>query len=205
MLRSSILLASLLVLPGCRLGLDYSGDERGLERASVPVEGHPDRRLSYLIDGDPAAQRLIFIHGSPGNSLAYAKYLHDPVPGLETLAVDRLGYGQSTADEAVVSFEEQAAAIAPLLVERAGEWPILVGHSLGGPIAARLAADHPERVAGLIIVAGSLNPEAKHPGCALIINDGTFGKAGSARIRSQSASMYAPPLDAQSIAAGLCR
>ena len=153
------LLVLLLGLSGCKLGLDYTADETGLERASIQVPGAPERELSYLVHGDPADQRLIFVHGSPGNSQAYAQYMRTPVPGLETVAVDRLGYGASWSEEAVVSFEEQAAAIAPLLVEREGGWPIVVGHSLGGPIAARLAADHPDRVDGLIIVAGSLNAE----------------------------------------------
>ena len=145
--------------PGCKFGLDYSGDERGLRRDSIPVEGHEGRSLSYLIDEVPGAPRVIFIHGSPGQSGMYADYLRSPVAGVETIAVDRLGYGDSRPLEPVVSFEEQAAAIAPLLVERDGLWPIVVGHSLGGPIASRLAADYPDKVGGLIVVAGGLNPE----------------------------------------------
>lgn len=158
--RTGVLLyLGLCLLSGCKLGLDYTGDETGLRREQLAVGGHEGRALSYLIDGDGRDQRLIFIHGSPGNSTSYTPYLRAPVAGFETLAVDRLGYGRSEPDEVVVSFEEQAAAIAPLLVQRGGLWPIVVGHSLGGPIAARLAADYPDRVGGLIIVAGSLNAD----------------------------------------------
>lgn len=49
--------------------------------------------------------------------------------------------------------------MAGLLVDRPAGKTIIVGHSLGGPIAARLAADYPERVGGLIILAGSLDPD----------------------------------------------
>jgi pimeloyl-ACP methyl ester carboxylesterase len=63
----------------------------------------------------------------------------------------------------VISFEVQAAAIATLLVERHGQWPILVGHSLGGPIAARIAADFPDKVRGLVILAGSIDPDLEMP------------------------------------------
>ena len=159
------LLALLLVgvAPGCKFGLDYSGDESGLQREYLPVAGHEDRVLSYLIDPVPDQPRVIFIHGSPGSSTMYADYLRQPVTGVETIAIDRLGYGKSKPHEAIVTFREHAEAIEPLLEERAGIWPILVGHSLGGPIAARIAADYPDRVGGLIIVAGGLNPDLDEP------------------------------------------
>jgi pimeloyl-ACP methyl ester carboxylesterase len=152
-------LAAPALAAGCRLGLDYSGDERGLLRETIPVAGHPDRELSYLHAGDPAKQRVIFIHGSPGLAAMYGDYLRVLAPQADAIAVDRLGYGASAGSGVVVSFEEQAAAIAPLLVEQDGQWPIVVGHSLGGPIAARLAADHPDRVGALVVVAGGLDAE----------------------------------------------
>ena len=147
------------VVPSCKFGMDYSGDEEGLVREYLPVEGHDDRILSYLKAGAPTDPRLIFIHGSPGAATAYVGYLHDPIDGMETVAVDRLGYGESTPRRAVVGFEEQAEAIAPLLVERGGVKPIVVGHSLGGPIATRLAADYPDEVGALVIVGGGLDPD----------------------------------------------
>jgi pimeloyl-ACP methyl ester carboxylesterase len=139
--------------------MDYSGDEEGLEREYLPVEGHDDRVLSFLSAGSPTDPRLIFIHGSPGAATAYVGYLHEPIDAMETVAVDRLAYGESRPRTAVVGFEEQAAAIAPLLVERGGVKPIVVGHSLGGPIAARLAADHPDEVGALVVVGGGLDPD----------------------------------------------
>lgn len=48
----------------------------------------------------------------------------------------------------------------PLLEEHKKNRPIiLVGHSLGGPLIARMAIDYPSLVDGLIIVAGSIDPE----------------------------------------------
>ena len=147
----------------CRFGLDYTGDESGLTRESIPVASPPGCKLSYLISGDATKPRVIFIHGSPGLASMYAGYLRELGSEAEVIAVDRLGFGESAPSGPVVSFEEQAAAIAPLLVERNGVRPILVGHSLGGPIAARLAADHPGEIGGLVIVAGGLDPELEEP------------------------------------------
>jgi len=42
---------------------------------------------------------------------------------------------------------------------------VLLGHSLGGPVVARVAADEPGRVAALVLLAASLDPalEEIHP------------------------------------------
>lgn len=51
----------------------------------------------------------------------------------------------------------------PLLVERDGKRPVLVGHSLGGPIVLRLAADRPDAVGGVVVLAGSVDPALERP------------------------------------------
>lgn len=149
-------------LGGCSYGLRYDGDARGLHRETIEIpaaEGSRARRhLSYLEAGDPDGPRIIFIHGSPGRAVVYAGFVRDGFDGMETLAVDRLGYGGSGLGRPVLSMREQAAAIAPLLVERQGRWPIVVGHSLGAPIACRLAADNPGKVGALVLIGGALDP-----------------------------------------------
>lgn len=142
---------------GCGPSLVGTPDQvRGLDRETVTLSD--GRALSYLRAGDPTRPRVIYVHGTPGDAEAFADFLITPVSGLEAVSVDRPGFGRSGPKRAVTSFKEQAEALVPLLVERDGKWPILVGHSLGGPIVARLAADHPDKVRGVIIVAGSLDP-----------------------------------------------
>lgn len=124
-----------------------------------PVSGNA---LSYVYSGDTKAPRVIYIHGTPGDAGAFAMYIRDGIEGVESISIDRPGFGQ-TGGRAVRSFEAQAAAFEPLLIERVGQWPVLVGHSLGGPIVARAAADYPERVGAIVIIAGSLDPGLEHP------------------------------------------
>lgn len=163
MQRQAFLLPLLLLAPGCKFGLDYSGDETGLVRKEVPIERPVGGTLSYLVSENPDSQRVIFIHGSPGSAAYYGDYLRALSSEAEGIAVDRLGYGESADAGTVVSFERQAAAIEPLLTQQDGEWPILVGHSLGGPIATRVAADYPDRVGALVVVAGNLNADLETP------------------------------------------
>ena len=133
-----------------------SSDEAAIAkipRSSYPVAGH-DYSLSYLHTGDPSGRRVLFVHGTPGSAGAWADYLLNVPPGLEYMAVDRPGFGKSGPEGAVTSLEEQARALEPLL--KPGT--LLVGHSLGGPIIAKIAALYPDRIGGLVIVAGSLDP-----------------------------------------------
>ncbi len=146
---------------------------KALARSSLPArDATADTlavaELSYLHSNDETGPRVIYIHGTPGSADGWADFLVAPIANTESIAVDRLGFGQSGPKDGSgePSFAAQAEAIAPLLVERNGRWPILVGHSLGGPIAARLAAAYPDRVSGLVIVAGSLDPAQEKPDLA---------------------------------------
>jgi pimeloyl-ACP methyl ester carboxylesterase len=135
----------------------YALDDDGLVRAEMPTDS--PWTISYLRAGEDAAPRLIYVHGTPGSATNFNAYLHDPVPGWEAISIDRPGFGQTQPRIPSSSLEEQARLIEPVLVERNGRWPILIGHSLGGPIVCRVAADYPDRVGGLVILSGSMDPD----------------------------------------------
>ena len=114
---------------------------------------------------DNHAPQLIFIHGSPGGWDGWVHYLADEALQRHAtlIAVDRPGFGSSTS---VVEprLAGQSAALAELLKKRTGSGPvILVGHSLGGPIALQLAAEQPDKVDGVLLLAASLDPALEEP------------------------------------------
>lgn len=120
--------------------------------------------LSALVAGVPDGPRVILVHGTPGSAGGWSDLLLDPPPGLELIALDRPGFGRSAPDGAVTRLADQAAAVARLLPAD-GRGAVLVGHSLGGAVVARVAAEHPRQVLALVLVAASLDPalERIHP------------------------------------------
>jgi pimeloyl-ACP methyl ester carboxylesterase len=117
------------------------------------------RDLAYFKTGDSSGPRVIFIHGTPGRAQDWASFLVAPMEGTEFLAVDRPGFGNTVPTDAAPSLGEQAAALLPFLRGGIDRPTILVGHSLGAPIACRAAIDYPELVRGIVLVAGALDPD----------------------------------------------
>ena len=121
-----------------------------------------DRSIHYARIGADTLPTVLFIHGSPGAWDAFIGFFADSslYSRAQLISVDRPGFGKSELGEPERSLSAQAADIAPLLrLSRSGQKPILVGHSLGGPVAARIAMDFPNEVGGLILVAPSIDPD----------------------------------------------
>lgn len=133
-------------------------------RQQVMVDGPQRQALSVLRAGDRQGPLLILVHGTPGSASGWADYVLDPLPGWEVIALDRPGFGSSDPEDAVTTLEAQAASVVALL-PAPGRPVVLLGHSLGGPVVAQVAATHPERVSAVVLLAASLDPaqESIHP------------------------------------------
>lgn len=135
--------------------------DRGLEPPEfIGIE--LGEKTLHLVSVGEGELTVVFVHGSPGSWNDYRRYLMNPkLKELGRLiSIDRPGFGDSRPLRAEPSLEEQARQISAAL-ERLGvsENAILVGHSLGGPVVARLAADYPRLARGQILVAPSMDPE----------------------------------------------
>lgn len=120
------------------------------------------------LNSDSSKPLIVFVHGSPGSADAFLSYLADTA--LSRLAgmisIDRPGFGYTKGfGRAEGSLGRQAAAVEAVVQRLApGKKVVLVGHSLGGPVIARFAMDYPEKTAGLVMVAASIDPDLEeHP------------------------------------------
>ncbi len=120
------------------------------------------REIHYVKAGNGSKPLVLFIHGSPGSLSAFIHFLADSTLSDKALLIstDRPGFGYSNFGFGEASLQKQGALLKPILEEYKNNKPIiLVGHSLAGPLIARMAVDYPELVDGLIIVAGSIDPD----------------------------------------------
>lgn len=121
-----------------------------------------DRTINYLVAGDPEKPLVVFVHGSPGSLSAFIDFMTDSLllQKAMLISVDRPGFGSSNFGHAEPSLQKQAAMLKPMLEEYKENRPIiLVGHSLGGPLIARMAMDYPELIDGLVFVSASIDPD----------------------------------------------
>lgn len=122
--------------------------------------------LHYVEAGTPGEPLAIFIHGTPGSWQAFSGYLKDARldATLHMIAVDRLGFGRYAASGPRPAFRDQARAIAALFAKHAHDQKVIViGHSLGGSIAVRVATDYPDDVAALVAISSAVSPELSLP------------------------------------------
>ncbi|MES2733845.1 MAG: alpha/beta hydrolase [Bacteroidota bacterium] len=125
------------------------------------LEGQHTWKMHYVEIGSDTLPMVVFVHGSPGSWDAFISYFKDStlLKKARLLSVDRPGYGYSDFGHAETSVKRQAALLAEVLrLNKSSKLPILVGHSLGGPVIARMAMDYPSLVGGLVLVAPSIDP-----------------------------------------------
>ncbi len=115
--------------------------------------------VHYLEQGQGTP--LILLHANPGDSLDFAAVIPTLANHYRVLALDWPGYGKSMLPpqpekaDCLLFYHVLQEFIAALGLRRV----LLVGCSFGGSIAVRLAADQPEKVAGLVLIApGGFTP-----------------------------------------------
>lgn len=120
-----------------------------------------DRDMRYVEGGRQDGPTVVFIHGSPGSWSAFEGMLRDPALAARArlVAVDRPGFGGSGRGRPVISIREQAELLGPAIGSGRSGTVILVGHSMGAPVAASLGAAAPDRVGGLVLISASIDPD----------------------------------------------
>jgi len=109
-------------------------------------------RLHYVEEGEGAA--IVLLHGFGASAFSWRLALPMLGANYRVVAVDLPGFGFSDRDPRLeLGHEAQAWRVARLLDVLGIRRATVVGHSMGGGVAQRLAISDPRRVERLVLVA----------------------------------------------------
>lgn len=118
--------------------------------------------IGYRKDG--TGPTVVLIHGTGGDGASNWDLVTEDLSKDHTvIRPDYAGSGQTVDDGRALTVNYLALQVMAAVDAAGLETYTLVGFSLGAAIAARIAADHPHRTAGLVLISGfsKLDPRLK--------------------------------------------
>src|SRR3954451_20878580 len=134
----------------------------GRKGTNVPAVA-PDLRTLPVTGGDLAVAVwdgegpvVVAAHGITGNHRSWSPLARHLGPGFTLAAPDLRGRGASNALGPPYGMATHAVDLAQVLDHLGAEGALVVGHSMGGFVAAALGALHADRVRGIVFVDGGI-------------------------------------------------
>ena len=127
---------------------------RGRLLAGVPVS---ERRLALaghqtaVLEGGDGPP-VVLLHGAGEFAACWMRVVPELVAGCRVVAPDLPGHGASELADTPLDAATVVAWLGELIERTCPSPPALVGHLLGGAIAARFAIEHPDRLSRLVLV-----------------------------------------------------
>jgi pimeloyl-ACP methyl ester carboxylesterase len=116
----------------------------------------PRHTTHYWEAGPANGPFMIFLHGWPGIGLIWRAQIEIFASlGWRCIAPDMRGYGASSAPAVPEAYalQEIVDDMVELHDHLGGSPAVWVGHDLGSPVAGALAAHHPQRCRGLVLIS----------------------------------------------------
>ena len=127
----------------------------GLQLSSVDVGG---RTIQVGRAGEGDSTPIVLLHGFSGDMNNWLFNLEALAAKAPVIAIDLPGHGGSTKDVGTGSLAALADIVGGTLDALGVSRAHFIGHSLGGAVAARYAADNPERTASLSLICPASIP-----------------------------------------------
>ncbi len=118
---------------------------------TVELEGR--LRLPCVLQGDPAGVPVVLLHAYGDSWRSFELLLARLPPALRAVAYTQRGHGDASKPRAGYRMQDGVHDLAGLMDAIGLERAVLAGSSSGGYVAQRFAVEHPERTAGLFLIA----------------------------------------------------
>ncbi len=143
-----------------RRGRIQADDVRAAAQTEVLAEAG---QLYAKVLGPATEEAVVFLHGFAGDADAWINIQLPLARDILTLAFDLPGHARSRAHPGSNGVQAMAAAVIEALAQRGLSKAHLVGHSMGGAVAASVALQAREDVKSLTLLApAGLGPDLNH-------------------------------------------
>ena len=114
-------------------------------------------RIHYVNYGK-GDEALVLIHGWTQSADAWRDNVADFGKRNRVIVVELPGHGQSDKPQTTYSMDYFARAVEAVMRDAKVKRAVLVGHSMGTPVARQFYRKYPDKILGIVIVDGSLRP-----------------------------------------------
>jgi pimeloyl-ACP methyl ester carboxylesterase len=120
--------------------------------------------VNYYYEVRGRGEPLLLLHGGLGSIDLFEPLLPMGVKGRQLIAVDLQGHGRTALGDRAFRLESIGDDMAELVKRLGHDQVDVLGYSLGGGVALRMALQHPERVRRLVLVSTPFSDEGFYPG-----------------------------------------
>jgi pimeloyl-ACP methyl ester carboxylesterase len=118
--------------------------------------------LEYAERGSRTGAPVIFLHGVTDSWRSFEPVFDHLPSAVRAISITQRGHGRSSKPHHGYRYPEMAADLEAFMDALDLRAAVIVGHSMGASVAQRFAADHPARVAGLVL-AGAFRTQHRDP------------------------------------------
>lgn len=142
--------------PSRRLEVSFASDDKSATAESryTTLDG---ARIHYVNYGK-GSEALVLIHGWTMNVDNWRDQIPDLARRNRVIAIDLPGHGLSDKPQITYSMDLFARAVDAVMRDAKVKRAVLVGHSMGTPVARQFYRKYPEKTLAIVIADGSLRP-----------------------------------------------
>jgi pimeloyl-ACP methyl ester carboxylesterase len=159
-------------------------DTKGKEMNKVQGKYAEVNGISLYYESHGTGEPLILLHGGVGAIEMFSDVLPMLAENHQVIAVDLQAHGRTADIDRPLSYEFMADDIAALIQQLGFEKADVMGYSLGGGVALRMAIQHPEVVRKLVVVSTPFKRDGWYPEIL----------AGQAQMNAEVAEQMKPTL-----------